>query len=68
MSGSEDATAAGAGAAQCISEQDQDANRCSARQREEGAGAEGFSAEGAAGAESKGLEVSLFSVACVLCC
>lgn len=29
VSGSEDAAATGAGAAQCLSEQDQDANRCS---------------------------------------
>lgn len=55
MSGSEDAAAAGAGAAQCVPEQNQDANRCSARQGEEGAGAEGLSAEGSAGAESKGV-------------
>ena len=53
MSGSEDAAATGAGAAQCLPEQDQDANRRSARQGEEGAGAEGLSAEGSAGAESK---------------
>ena len=53
VSGSEDAAAAGAGAAQRLPEQDQDANRRSARQGEEGAGAEGLSAEGSAGAESK---------------
>ena len=53
MSGSEDAAAAGAGAAQRVPEQDQDADGRPARQGEEGAGAEGVSAEGSAGAESK---------------
>lgn len=53
MSGSEDAAAAGAGAAQRLPEQDQDANRRPARQGKEGAGAEGLTAKGSAGTESK---------------
>ena len=66
MSGSKDAAAAGAGAAQRIPEQDQDANRCSARQGEEGAGAEGVSAEGSAGAESKKGPGRCLAARCVL--
>lgn len=53
MSGSKDAAAAGAGVTQCVPEQNQDADRCSARQGKEGAGAEGLSAQGPAGTESK---------------
>lgn len=53
VSGAEDAVAAGAWAAQCLPEQNQDADRRTARQGEKGAGAEGVSAAGSAGAESK---------------
>lgn len=53
VSGFEDAAAAGVRATECVPEQNQDADRLSARQGEEGAGAEGLSAEGSAGAEGK---------------
>ena len=46
-----DAATAGAGASQRLPEQDQDADRCPARTREEGAGAEGVPPKGPAGTE-----------------
>lgn len=53
------AATAGAGASQRLPEQDQDADRCPARTREEGPGAEGVTPKGPAGTKGFPLFISL---------
>ena len=56
------AATAGAGASQRLPEQDQDADRCPARPREEGSGAEGVTAKGPAGTKGFSLLIILVEI------